>query len=136
VTPPRKRWTWWEKAAAELGRRRWPAAELARLIQEGPEKVRKWLSGKHAPLEGAVAKIAAALGWSERFLRDPDTGPLDWPQAESLDELTADWPEEAKRGLKRAVSVPRMRAALIAFGEAQEDGEGTAPPAAPSGGRR
>ncbi len=68
----RRTWTWWEKAAAERGRRGWSVAELARRAHVDATALRRWLRGEHAPREGTVAKIAAAFGWPTAYLADPD----------------------------------------------------------------
>jgi transcriptional regulator with XRE-family HTH domain len=71
VPAKRKPWTWWEKAAAERGRRGWSVAELARRAGLDATALRRWLHGKHAPREGTVAKVAAAFGWPVAYLADP-----------------------------------------------------------------
>ncbi len=80
----RKTWSWWEKASAERGRRGWSVSELARRAGLPAPSLRRWLKGKHAPREGVVAKVAAALGWPSAYLSDPTM-----PYEPTLDRETA-----------------------------------------------
>lgn len=69
-------WPWHEKVRAEIGRRAWSAAELARRVNEDGRKpisvrsLRRHVSGVNAPRYNVIARIARALHWPLPYMTD------------------------------------------------------------------
>lgn len=66
------KWPWYEKARAEVGRRGWSYAELARRAGVTESSVHQWLKGKNSPRIEAAVALSKALGIPMSYLFDDD----------------------------------------------------------------
>lgn len=68
--------TWWQKAQAERGTRGWSYAEVARLLGEDSENVRRWFRGQNNPRDGFVRRVSVLFGWPVDYAYDEN---MAWP---------------------------------------------------------